>query len=442
MSLNNHDESCIRIGTRHARAHPRLASPVVPVAFVTTSMGIGGAERLLVELINRIDRTRFEPILICLKEADTLGEELSRAGVRVHACLSRHRLDLGVVGRLASVLRGARVQVVCTVGSGGDRSFWGRIAARFAGVPVVVSSAHSMGIPDRFEPHNRLLNALTDAFIATAHLQRRYLVQAEGIPAAKVRVIYNGVDLARFRPGFGHLDARREFGIPPEAPLAAVVAYLRPEKNLEMFLNAAARVHRQIPRAHFLIVGDGPERSRLEATARSLALHGTVHFAGLRDRIHEWVCAADLIALTSRCEAFPVSLLEAMACGKPVVATRVGAIPEMVVPGTTGHLITPGDHRAMADAMCELLADPVKAKEIGIRGRNHVERHFDINNMVRGYESLFDCLLAKKVSVGGRCRDSRPPLSPDTTPSRCAQGSLHGPVQSKLYSRFAEEISA
>ena len=368
----------------------------VPVAFVTTNLGIGGAERLLMELVTRMDRSRFESVLVCLKQRMSLGAKLAEQGFTVYSDLSRGRFDLGVVRRLANVFRRERVQVVCTVGTGGDRSFWGRIAARWAGVPVVISCPHSMGVPDKFEPSNRLLSGITDAFIAVAHRQKSYLVASEGFSANKIHVIHNGVDVARFTPAAAPPELRAKFDIPADAPLAGIVACLRPEKSIETFLRAASLVRSRLPHAHFVIVGDGPEREKLESITDELDLRAVVRFAGMCPDVREWVRTMDVVLLTSICEAFPVSLLEAMACGKPVIATRVGAIPEMIVPGETGHLVRPGDPADVADAIARVLADPAMARRLGAQSRRLAADRFSMTGMVRGYEKLFQRLLEKK----------------------------------------------
>ena len=379
----------------------------IRVAFVTTNLGIGGAERLLFELITRLDRTRFEPRLFCLKQPMSLGTKLAGMGIPVHAGISQGRFDFAVLNRLADLYRTHAIQIACTVGTGGDRSFWGRLAARWARVPVVLSCPHSMGVPDKFERHNRLLSGITDAFIAVAHTQKSYLVRSEGFSANKVHVIHNGVDIDRFRPAVPDPAVRAAIGVDPTVPLAGLVAYLRPEKQIDTFLRAAALVRGEIPRAQFVIVGDGPERSKLHALRAQLGLETAVHFAGLCQDVRDWIRAIDVLLLTSRMEAFPVSLLEAMACAKPVIATNVGAIPEMVVPETTGYLVQPGDPTDIARATSRVLRDPEHARELGRQGRQLVENRFSLTSMVRGYERLFVRLLEKSRRVANSHRFPR-----------------------------------
>ncbi|HYO24446.1 MAG TPA: glycosyltransferase, partial [Lacipirellulaceae bacterium] len=196
------------------------------VLFLTTSMPVGGAETLLMNLVRRMDRTRFAPEIVCLKEPGPLGEQLA-CEMRVHAHLLRSKYDLRVLARLWRIMRVPRADAVVTVGAG-DKMFWGRLAARLAGVPVVASALHSTGWPDGVGRLNRLLTPLTDAFIGVADAHGRYLVESEGFPAEKVNVIDNGVDAARFAPQDASAT-RASLGIPADAPVVGILAALRPE---------------------------------------------------------------------------------------------------------------------------------------------------------------------------------------------------------------------
>ena len=195
----------------------------------------------------------------------------------------------------------------------------------------------------------RLLTRWTDGFIGVAQAHGRHLIETEGFPAEKVHVIPNGVDVERFNPMHNGEAVRRELGIAATAPVIGIVAALRPEKNHDMFLRAAKIVRDRIPEARFLIVGDGPEREALVQLTRELDLGDAVHFLGNRSDVPEILAALDVFALTSRIEANPVSILEAMASGKPVVAPRVGSIDESVSDGETGFLTEPGNVQQVAD---------------------------------------------------------------------------------------------
>lgn len=374
------------------------------VLFVVTSMPIGGAETLLVNLVRGLDRKRFVPHIVCLKQLDQLGEMMARE-LPTGSNFLRHKFDVRVLPRLMRYLRQHRIHAVVTVGAG-DKMFWGRLAARLNRTPVVISALHSTGWPDGIKRLNRCLTRWTDAFVAVAQAHGRYLVKSEGLPEHKVSVIPNGVDTHRFQgdPLAGEA-VRGELGIPGDAPLVGIVAALRPEKNHPMFLDAADRIRQQLRDAQFLIVGDGEERPRLEAMLASRSTSESVHFLGARHDIPEVLSALDVLALTSHMEANPVSILEALSCRVPVVATRVGSVSESVVHGQTGYLVEPGDAADFASHVVTLLNHPESAERLGAAGRRLVQDRFSLQAMVEGYEQLISRLYLR--SEHGRLTTDR-----------------------------------
>jgi glycosyltransferase involved in cell wall biosynthesis/O-antigen/teichoic acid export membrane protein len=385
------------------------------VMFVTTSMYVGGAETLLFNLIRRMDRDRFSPELCCLKELGPLGEQLNDE-IPVYERLLRNKFDVRVLGRLTKLLRERQIDAVITVGAG-DKMFWGRLAARRAGVPVILSAIHSTGWPDGITWLNRRLHSLNDGFIAVAKPHEQYLIEHERLPREKVHIIPNGVDTERFRlrSGPARETLCRELNISPASPLVGIVAVLRPEKNHELFLQMAARVHREAPEAHFLIIGDGPRRTDLERLTAELNIQSFVHFLGQRTDVPELLCELDVFALTSRNEANPVSILEALAASKPVVATRVGSIPETVLEGKTGYLVDPGDESALSRRIAELLLDPAKARKFGAAGRQHIVEHWSVETMVDEYQGLIESLYREKRGCSLHSKIESDPTTADSS---------------------------
>jgi glycosyltransferase involved in cell wall biosynthesis len=402
--------------SKRPRLIPSADRGPLRVMFVISSMPVGGAETLLVNLVRRLDRERFAPELCCLQTLGPLGEVLA-GEIPAFAGLIGGKYDVGVAFRLANLFRARRIDAVVTVGAG-DKMFWGRIAARLAGVPVVCSAIHSTGWPDVIERPNRwrLLTRWTDAFIGVARPHGEYLVSQEGFPAGKVRVIPNGVDIALFGGRYNVSAIRRSLGMEDSTPIVGIVAALRSEKNHAMFLRAAKRVLAQVPSARFLIVGDGPERGTLEALAAELSVSDAVRFLGNRQDIPELLAAIDVFALTSKMEANPVSILEAMASGKPVVAPRVGSIAESVADGQTGFLVEQGSEEQTAERLVQLLCDPALAKSLGQAGREVVVDHGSLQRMVTGYEQLiteiYDCKAAAQRPAAGK---KPPQLEPQAT---------------------------
>ncbi|MBB3207415.1 glycosyltransferase involved in cell wall biosynthesis [Rhodopirellula rubra] len=363
--------------------------------FVITSMPVGGAETLLVNLMRRMDPDRVRPEVICLKEAGPLGEEIA-AEFPVHSGLIGGKYDVAVVSRIAKLLRKRGADVVITVGAG-DKMFWGRLAAKLAGVPVIASALHSTGWPDGVGKLNRLLTPITDAFIGVAQSHGNFLREFEKFPASKVNVIRNGVDCDRFCPD---PDARQsvfdELGIPANAQVIGLVAALRHEKNHSMLVKAAARLREWHPDLHTLIIGEGPERATIEPLREQLGVVDRVHLLGNRSDTPRLLAAMDVFTLCSLNEASPVSILEALACATPVVSTNVGSISETVIPDHTGLLVESEDVEGFANAISQLLNDPGTRRSMGEQGRELVIETGSLTSMVDGYENLMHRIYAEK----------------------------------------------
>jgi glycosyltransferase involved in cell wall biosynthesis len=315
--------------------------------------------------------------------------------IPVHHGLLAHKYDVRIWPRLTRLLREQQIDAVITVGAG-DKMFWGRLAARRVGVPVVLSALHSTGWPDGIGRLNRLLTPITDAFIAVADSHGAHLIHNERFPAEKVVAIPNGVDTERFAPVPDVVAARRELGIGPTDPVVTIVAALRPEKNHELFLEVARRVSQQFASAKFLVIGDGPRREPLEQLARELNIADRVKFLGSRGDVPRLLSASDVFALTSHNEANPVSILEAMSVGRPVVATNVGSIREVVVDGHNGFLVPAGDAEQLTSSITSLLEDPISCQEMGAAARQTAVAGWSVDNMVRNYERLIAAIFARK----------------------------------------------
>jgi len=358
-------------------------------------MPVGGAETLLLNLVRRMEAKRFQPEICCLKDAGPLGETI-RDQIPFHSNFINHKYDFRVLGRLKKLLRERRIDALVTVGAG-DKMFWGRLAARQARVPVILSALHSTGWPDGIGRINRTLTGITDGFIAVAQSHGKFLVDFERFPSEKVHVIPNGIDTDRFQ--FSNEKRtfwRQRLGIPGNAPVCGIVAALRPEKNHLLFLRSAALTLKQIPDAHFMVVGDGPELEKLEMAVRENCLQPRVHFTGSCSDVPGILSAMDLFALSSQNEASPVSILEAMSCNRPVVATDVGSISESVLHGKTGYLVESGDAAAMSQYWCKVLANETLQTHLGEASRRHVVDHASLAVMVDGYESLIESIFARK----------------------------------------------
>ena len=366
------------------------------VMFMLTSMPVGGAETLLVNLVRGMDLDRFNPMVCCLKELGPLGEEIQKEFPTFHNFLS-NKYDVRVFGRLTRLLREKQIDAIVTVGAG-DKMFWGRLAAKRARIPVVLSALHSTGWPDGVGKLNRMLTPITDGFIAVAKEHGKFLAEFEGFPEDKVFVIPNGIDTKRFAfDAQAREKIRSEVGIPQDAKVTGIVAALREEKDHALFVKVAAKVKQNVPNAHFMIVGDGPERPAIEALAGELDLTDRLHMLGSRSDIPELLSAMDLFSLTSKNEANPVSIIEAMACHVPVVAPDVGSISDNVIDGETGFLYEVSNAEQAAEKWTKILSDDALAKEISVKAHEFANQNASLDSMVSGYEKLICKLYTEKA---------------------------------------------
>ena len=363
---------------------------------LVSTLAIGGAEQLLLELCRRLDRRLFTPRLYCLQDAGPIGRELEALGVPVRAGLGKGLMSILGLWRL---FREDRPEVLLLINHR-NCLFYGVPAARLARVPVVVNWQN-----ETFKRHachelymflRRFVVWGLDAVVAASRGHTGYLVAVEGVSVRKIVAIPNSVDCEALCPTLARPEAKARLGIPAGHRTAGILAALRPDKAHDIFLQAAALVVAADPATHFLVIGDGPQRAVLEALAARLGLVGHVTFLGFRRDLAEVLPALDLAVLSSnpQQETLSVAALEAMAAGIPVVSTRVGFMDEIVLDGITGRLIPPGNPPALAAALLELLGDETKRREMGrAAGRLVRERH-DLGGMVRRFEALFDELLA------------------------------------------------
>lgn len=365
-------------------------------------MRIGGAERQLSGLIKSLDLTRFHPVLLTIREKGPFYEELERAGFEVYCLGSRPQLNFAFFASLLKVLRLVkkyRFHVVQTMEFNADTL--GRLAGILCRIPVRLVADHYTGFwgPRGYRPWvNRVLLRVTDRMIFVAGNQKKINSGMYGIPPEKGVVIHNGVDPAEFDCEGRSQRIIEEFDIRDDEKTVGIVAVLRPEKAHDIFLEMVARVLRRFPKTRFFIVGDGELRKELESSAEKLGVASRVVFTGFRRDVKEIMSVLDMVVLSShpKVETFPMCLLEAMSLKKPVAATKVSGVPELVVNGETGFLTPHGDSAALAGSVEKLLSDGELMKRMGSAGRKRVEKRFTLAKMARKYENLYVSLLREK----------------------------------------------
>jgi glycosyltransferase involved in cell wall biosynthesis len=377
----------------------------IPVLYVIPRMSIGGAQRHLLEVFRLIDRRRFTPMLCCLvtdrgdagqllDEVRALDVPIIDAGVRdVSNALGRPH-TLGQIVRVAREMRRRRIGIVHSYLH--HASVFGTLAARAARVPVAIVSKRSMDVYPRVRDRwaVRLVNGLADCVTAVAGAVGDHVHRTEHCPREKIVVIPNGVDPARITAG----DAAGAPAIDRVAGghVVGTIARLVWKRGYEELIEAAALLKQDEPDTRLVVVGDGPLRPALEEQARSLGLNGGVRFMGSVPRAARLLPQFDVFVLSSQLEGMSNGLLEAMAAGRPVVATAVGGNTEVVVDGDSGLLVPAKDPKALASAILRLLRDPELARRMGEAARLRVQTEFTLERMVQRMEQLYADLLKRR----------------------------------------------
>ncbi|HEX6791979.1 MAG TPA: glycosyltransferase [Candidatus Krumholzibacteria bacterium] len=374
------------------------------IALVASTFGVGGAEMLTANVLRRLSRERHDVRLYFLHGAGAIGRELLDAGFEGIEHLCRRRRDPAGALRLANDFRSFRPRVMWALDHM-DAMWMGRVAALAAGVPAAVVSSHSTGLIDAqgrigpsFRRRERILMEFVTRLVAVSRTHAEYLRRVTGIAGERVAVIHNGIDLSRWPRTTPVLrrDARQSLGIREDEAVVAMVAAMRPEKSHESLLAAAAMPDASRRRVRVLLAGDGPRRGAIEAAADELGIRDRVDFLGVRRDVARLLHASDVVVLPSRSvvETLPLSLLEAMACGVPVIASRVGSVPELIEDGVTGRLVTPGDVAELARCIATTLDDGPGAGRMADEARRRVEAGYSIEHTTEGYQRLFDEVLA------------------------------------------------
>jgi sugar transferase (PEP-CTERM/EpsH1 system associated) len=374
------------------------------VAHLIYRLDIGGLETLLVDAINRMPAHKYRHAVICLTDYTEFAQRITRPGVELVALHKPPGLELGTHKRLFKLLRQMRPEVLHTYNLG---TIEYHATALLAGVPVRVHAEHGR---DASDPHGvnrkhnllrRLLVPAIDRYVPVSRDLERWLRGVVGIPQAKVQLIDNGVDTERFAPA----DAA---AAPPEEPWNApgvfvigTVGRLQDVKDQACLIDAFVLLRAMLPeqrdRLRLVLVGDGPLRERLAQKIAGAGLQDCAWLPGPRSDVDVVMRSFSLFALSSIAEGTPVTMLEAMASGLPVVSTAVGGIPDLVAEGASGALVPPGDPQRLAEALAAYVLDEERTRRHGAAGRARIEQKYSVTAMLSAYVDLYDGLRKSKT---------------------------------------------
>ena len=388
----------------------RAAPPLV--AHVVHHFGTGGLENGLVHLINGTPPGRYRHALVCLADATDFVRRIHQPGVELIQLHRRAGQDWAVLARLGRTLRALRPAIVHTRNLS---ALEGQIPAALVSGARRVHGEHGRDVFDlaganrKYNLLRRAIRPLVHRYVPVSRDLAEWLERRIGVEPERIRQIYNGVDPLRFSPRQGARPNLAPPGfLPDPALVVGTVGRLAGVKDQATLLDAfaCATSGDAIPQARLVLVGDGPLRKDLEGRARALGIAGRVWFAGDRADVNDLMRLFDLFALPSLGEGISNTVLEAMASGLPVIATRVGGNPELVREGSTGVLVPPGDPEALGAQIARLLADADLRRGLGRAARERIIQGFSWERCVEQYLGVYDELLGRVadpalIGVGG-----------------------------------------
>jgi len=373
-----------------------MAAKKIKVLHVLDSLAVGGMERVAIDVANGLDPERFNQVICCVSR---LGEAAGRVreSVRCYDMGKGAKGDWFMPLKLARVIRQERPDVIHTRSwSGVD----GVIARTLVRKPRLVHSEHGRTLPYiHFEPAKskvirRCVYHLADVVFTVSNELRDHFCRETGFPRERMRVIPNGVALDRFDAAETH-GPREALGIASDDFVVGAVSRINATKDLHTLVRAFGRLYRaqREPHLKLLVVGDGEGRGELEKFVAEQGLRQAIIFTGLRHDVPRLLRAMNVFALSSLSEGLPGGVLEAMSASLPVVATKVGATPELVSEGETGFLVEPRADEALAERLARLMVDRELARKLGAAGRRKVEKNYSLEAMLRRYEELYLSLV-------------------------------------------------
>ena len=372
----------------------------INVAHIVQSFDVGGIEKLVVDLIANSKDGRFQYTVFCIDSKGRLASLLEEKGVEVIELNKRKGVDISLIFRFADELKKRKIDVVHSHNPG--PAFYGGLAARLSGISVIVYSKHGIKLGARLR--DKFLESfsfmLQDYIVAVSEKAFGFMIDKEKAPAKKMLLIENGIDLNQFKTG----DVKKEtvlseHGLPRLEYIIGIIARLDRLKDIPTLISAFGMLSKGRPDASLVVVGDGEERNALEKLVKETGLTGKVFFLGTQTRIPELLSIFSLFVLSSITESSPISLLEAMAAGLPIVATNVGGNAELVKDGYNGFIVEPKDIIGMRDAMLKIIEDKDLAKRMGEVNRKTAFSKYGIENTIKKYESLYVQGLERKAKI-------------------------------------------
>jgi glycosyltransferase involved in cell wall biosynthesis len=377
-----------------AKSSKPVVRPLRVLTLTDKLVGGGGAERLAAHIAVGLDRARFESHLCGTRRTvGPLVDDVKRSGVDYFDLDRTSRYQARAWWPLLVFLRRKRIDVLHAHKF--TSNVWGTLFGRLTGVPVVIAHEHTWSYEGqrlRRLLDREVIGRGADAFVAVSREDQRKMIEVEGVDPRVTRFVPNGIPPL---PAPEDRNIRAELGIPPDAFLAGSVGVLRAQKAFDVLVDAAAIAAVDVPQLRVVVAGTGPERDALERRIEERGMRSVVRLLGHRRDVPTLLSAFDVAVLSSDFEGSPLAVMEYMAAGKPIVATSVGGVPDLITHGEHGLLVPKRDPKALAAAIVRLARSPDLRATLGAAARERQAREFDISVTVRAIEDLYEELFLR-----------------------------------------------
>ncbi|NIQ15876.1 MAG: glycosyltransferase [Candidatus Dadabacteria bacterium] len=373
----------------------------IKILHVNYSLGMGGAERVIVNYARFLDKNKFDVVVCALTEGGEYENDLNTYGIKYYALNKKRGFDITVIPKIFRIIRSEKIDIVHLHDI--SSSLWVTLPAILSGVHSIIRTEHNvkrLNINFLSNMKNYIsffMSIFQKKIVCVSEEVRKTHIGKNALFNDKYITIHNGINTELFDVQVDREKYLREFDIEEKSIIVCNIGRFFPQKAHEIFLQSIQYVLEKNNDVAALIVGDGPRREELEELARKLEIFERVNFTGNRSDVPQILNLIDIFALSSDWEGFPMTILEAMACGKPVVVTDVGGNREAIIDGDTGYIVPPRNPRAMSEAILSLINDKRLRVSMGVKGRKLVLHNFNARVMVRKTELIYEKLMNIKT---------------------------------------------
>lgn len=360
-------------------------------------IGLFGAEKVMVELSKELCSTEYKPYIGVIGNPQNYHTpvviEAEKSGLEVKEFHCSGKFDIKTISAIRKYIKDNKIGMIHSHGY--KSNFYALLATLNMNIKRIITCHNWLGISSKMKFYkliDKILLKKFDKIVAVSDILKDEIIRGN-IPENKVRVVYNGIDISRLQVISDKLQVKKSLGIKENEKVIGTVGRLTEEKGYIYLLRAAEKVVREFPDTIFLIIGDGQLRDSLKFIVHSLQLNDKVIFTGIRDDIPELLNLIDIFVMPSLKEGMPIALLEAMAAKKPIIASKVGAIPKVIEDGYSGLLVESGNEQELSESIIKLLNNPEKANSLAQNGYEKAKSEFSAKNMAEKYMEVYKSMM-------------------------------------------------